>query len=338
MSKKNTYTYFQGFIKDKDKAVNHFIENMLARTQSMFKYEGLPDTIPQSELERILQTSGNIFVTKVDGKLYALNGGMSGELDAYYRPTQYIVANPALKLNKTYTIGVDGVVILNDTNANSILNIIGAYAVLYTDTIISLNTASVLTRIPMLISASDDKTKDSADLFMQKILDGDFSVIGENAFFKGVTTHNTQSSNASQLTQLIELIQYYKASMYNELGLNANFNMKRERLNTSEVSMNIDVLLPYVDNMLVERQKALELINKMFDTNISVELASAWEITHEVADHDIETDDEHTSDVPDVTDEPDEIDVPDDDETDVPGDDETDVPDEIDDDEDKKEK
>ena len=38
----------------------------------------------------------------------------------------------------------------------------------------------------MLISASDDKTKQSADLFLQKILDGEFSIIGENAFFKGV--------------------------------------------------------------------------------------------------------------------------------------------------------
>lgn len=286
----NTYDHFQSFVKDKDKAVNHFIDNMLAKTQSMFDYTGLPPTLPQTELEKMLQVNGLTFVTEVNGELYALYGGLGGELDAYNRPTIYTVANPALKLNKNYTVDVDGVLILNDSNANSLLNIIGKYAVLYTDSIISINTASILLRIPMLISASDDKTRDSADLFMQKILDGDFSVIGENAFFKGIQTHNTQSSNATQLTQLIELIQYYKASMYNELGLNANFNMKRERLNTSEVSMNIDILLPYVDNMLAERKNAVERINQMFGTDISVELASSWQITHEVIDHDI-TDD-----------------------------------------------
>ena len=64
--------------------------------------------------------------------------------------------------------------------------------------------------------------------------------------------------------------------MYNELGLNANYNMKRERLNLGEVSMNVDVLLPYVDNMLRERQNAVEKINKMFNTEISVKLASSW--------------------------------------------------------------
>lgn len=84
------------------------------------------------------------------------------------------------------------------------------------------------------------------------------------------------TTNSVYITQLIELIQYYKASMYNELGLNANYNMKRERLNLGEVSMNVDVLLPYVDNMLKERQNAVEKINEMFDTEISVKLASSW--------------------------------------------------------------
>ena len=84
------------------------------------------------------------------------------------------------------------------------------------------------------------------------------------------------TTNSVYITQLIELIQYYKASMYNELGLNANYNMKRERLNLGEVSMNVDVLLPYVDNMLKERQNAVEKINEMFDTEISVKLSSSW--------------------------------------------------------------
>lgn len=60
--------------------------------------------------------------------------------------------------------------------------------------------------------------------------------------FKGVNMQTAPTTNSVYITQLIELIQYYKASMYNELGLNANYNMKRERLNLGEVSMNVDVL------------------------------------------------------------------------------------------------
>ena len=274
--KDNIYKLYQQQVRDKDTAVTEFIANTLAKTQSMFEYEGLPDSIPQKELERLLQTTGNAFVTSVDGVLYALSGGKGGEPDVYGRATLYTVANPALKLNKTYDIQKDGVLFENDSNGESLLPLIGRYAVLHTDGLISLNTASILTRITMLISASDDKTKQSADEFLRKIQDGEFSIIGENAFFKGVNMQTAPTTNSVYITQLIELIQYYKASMYNELGLNANYNMKRERLNLGEVSMNVDVLLPYVDNMLKERQNAVEKINEMFDTEISVKLSSSW--------------------------------------------------------------
>lgn len=279
-----TYKRFQSYIKDKDTAVNHYIDNYLTKTQSMFVYENLPVTIPQGELEHLLQTNGNCFVAMVDGSLYALYGSTGGDPDVYNRPTQYIVANPALKLNKVYEIGKDGVLFKNDYYMNGLLPLIGKFAVLLTDSNITLNTATILSRITMLISASDDKTKQSADAFMQKILDGDFSVIGESAFFNGVKLQNTQASNSQQLTQFVEVIQYYKANLLNELGLNANYNMKRERLNRNEVSMNIDVLLPFVDNMLYERQQAVEAINAMFGTEITVDLSSSWKTTHEQND------------------------------------------------------
>lgn len=300
----NIYKLYQQQIRDKDTAVTEFIANTLAKTQSMFEYEGLPDSIPQKELERLLQTTGNAFVTSVDGVLYALSGSKGGEPDVYGRATLYTVANPALKLNKTYDIQKDGVLIENDSNGESLLPLIGRYAVLHTDGLISLNTASILTRITMLISASDDKTKQSAEEFLRKIQDGEFSIIGENAFFKGVNMQTAPTTNSVYITQLIELIQYYKASMYNELGLNANYNMKRERLNLGEVSMNVDVLLPYVDNMLKERQNAVEKINEMFDTEISVKLASSWGLerdNYNALAADLETAKEN----PDPTEEPD---------------------------------
>lgn len=282
MAKKdNLYLKYQEQIKNKDKSVNGYIRKMLAITQAMFVYKGLPETIPQSNLENLLQTNGNVFVTEVDGKMYAFTGGLGGVPNAYNEATQYIVSNPYLNLNKSYKIDVEGVLIKNDSGANSLLPIFGKYGVLCSDTLLSLNTCSVLSRITMLISASDDKTKQSADDFITKILQGDFSVIGENAFFKGVNLQSISTQSSNQITQLIELLQYFKASAFNEIGLNANYNLKRERLNTSEVQMNVDALNPYVDNMLQERKKAVEKINAMFGTEISVELASSWAIRKE---------------------------------------------------------
>ena len=281
MEKENLYSRYQTEVKNKDTALFAFMQRVLCMTSTMFEYTGTPETIPPVELEKILQTSGNVGIAEVNGELYALQGTRGGKCDAYYHGKDYVVANPWLNLNKTFIIDSDIVVINNTPFANSLLPIIGKYGVLYTDATITLNLASILTRITMLISAGDDKTKQSAESFLQKILNGEFSVIGENAFFKGVNLQTPPTQGNQQIGQLIELLQYYKASMFNDLGLNANYNMKRERLNTQEVSMNIDSLMPFVDSMLTERVKGVKRVNEMFGTDITVTLGSSWKIEHE---------------------------------------------------------
>ena len=101
---------------------------------------------------------------------------------------------------------------------------------------------------------------------------------------------NTGSTNAIQ--NLIELQQYLKASQYNDLGLNANYNMKREALNTTESQLNDDALMPFIDDMIANREEGLDKFNKMFGTNVKVKKSSAWEdnqqendISHEGADN-----------------------------------------------------
>ena len=136
----------------------------------------------------------------------------------------------------------------------------------------------------MLISAPDDKTKASAELFLDKISNGDYSVIGENAFFEGVRLQHITQGNSRYITQFIELVQYYKASFFHEIGLNSNYNMKRERLNVDEVAMNIDALLPFADNMFHCRLNAVKAINELYGLNVVVDYNSAWKTTHEERD------------------------------------------------------
>lgn len=158
MKKENLYNLYQTEVKNKDAALNTFMQRVLCMTSKMFEYTGTPETMPPVELEKILQTSGNVGIAKVNGELYALQGNRGGECDAYYRGKDFIVANPWLKLDKTFKIGNDIVVINNTPFADSILPIIGKYGVLTVDATITLNMTSILSRILMLISASDDKT------------------------------------------------------------------------------------------------------------------------------------------------------------------------------------
>ena len=54
--------------------------------------------------------------------------------------------------------------------------------------------------------------------------------------------------------------------------------MKKAYINTTEVSISDDILLPFCDDMLKQRKQAVEKINDMFGLNISVDYDSSWKI------------------------------------------------------------
>ena len=264
------------YITDKRKSANAIMSYMMTRINMMFEYKNLPDTIPQEILETFLIQNGTCFITKHFSRLYAFLGSMGGEPDEYYRPTLYIVANPALKLSKEYEIGKDGILMRNDTLWVGLTPLMSRYAALMAENLLTIRSADIMLRAVAMITAPDDNSRLSAELYIKKLKDGEISVIGENPFFDGVKMQSPPSNNGSYLTQFIELQQYLKASFYNEIGLDANYNMKREAIMSGESAMNKDILLPLCDNMLKCRQEDIEKVNEMFGTNISVDFASAW--------------------------------------------------------------
>lgn len=263
---------------DKSACIRQHIAYMLIRTQSMFRWNGLPDTIPERSLELFLQTNGNVCFYKHGGHLYVFTGGMGGEPDVYYMPTVYTIVNPALKLSKSLKIGSECVVMSNDSLYLGLIPMFSRYASGITENELSIKIALINSRIVDLISAPDDRTRLSAEKFLADIANGKHGVIAENAFLDGIRAQPYgATANSNTLTNLIEMEQYFKASWFNELGLNANYNMKRESLNSSESQMNNDALLPLVDDMLKCRERAVEKVNEMFGTSISVSLSSSWE-------------------------------------------------------------
>ncbi len=268
------------YVLNKDVVINHYIKYMLARTQSIFTYEGLPDTIPAAKLEMMLQTKGYVFITEIDGKLYALHGSLSGLPDVYEDYTEINVANTALNISRTFNLENDGVLVNNDALRIGLLPIFNKYGALLAENTITIHTVDIILRMVCMISASDDRTQSGAEKFIKDIEQGKISAIGESAFFEGIRVHSVANTQ-NYLTQFIDMEQYLKASCFNEIGLNANYNMKKTALNSSEVDMNDDFLLPLVDNMIKERQSAIEKINEKYGTDISIDFASAWKVTHE---------------------------------------------------------
>lgn len=265
-------------LKDKNRLIHSYVNYMLNRTQQMFEYTGLPDSIPQKNLELILQVNGNAIITKVDGDLYAFFGGLGGEFNAYYLPTIATVANPYLKFSKNLVIDKECIVMTNDSLYQGLMPLFSKYASLLAETDVSLRFASINARIPEIVFADNDAVAKSAKDYFDKIESGEeLGVIGSKPFFDGIKTADYSSkASATNIKDLIELQQYLKSNWFIDLGLNANYNMKREAINSSESGMNEDALLPLVDDMLNCRKIGLEKINKMFGTNISVDLSSSW--------------------------------------------------------------
>ena len=270
---------------DKGMLLSSYIRYFLARLQSMFIYEGLPDTIPQKWLENYLLVNGSCVWVKNGEDLVVTRAGIGGKPDVYYIPTECIVANPYMNQvdgNRTYTRDVDCVLMVNDTYAQGLLPLLKKYCSMLVENEITMSIADIMARATIILSAADDNTKDSAELFIKHLLEGKLDVIGESPFLVGnqdrALTVNQLSNSAAILTDLIEYQQYIKAGLYNELGLQSNYNMKRESINAGESQLNEDMLHPLIDNMLTERQQALEKVNAMFGTNITVRFNSAWEI------------------------------------------------------------
>lgn len=249
---------------------------MLNKCVNMFIFENLPDTISQRDLNLMLICGGFVAFTEINGKYYVFNGGLGGEPNVYYMPTIFTLANPALNISKNLKIDEDCIIIPSDSLYMGLLPIIEKYANLLTETELSLYLNLVNTRIIQLICAGDDDTKDSAKLFLQQIQQGDLGVIAENAFLDGVRTL-PYSNTINHIKDIIECLQYTKASFLNEIGINANFNMKREALNSAESGLNEHALKLLVDDMLKCRERAIEKINTKYNLNIQVKLNPIWE-------------------------------------------------------------
>ena len=286
MSKQNKYFCEMSFdypIKDKQKQLDSFIKQMFNRTQSMFKYDGLPETIPQIYLERYLQVYGHCIIAKANNDLYAFWGGFAGAPDAYYNPTQYVVSNVALNLYKTFDIDKDCVLCRSDSNIQGLAFIFKKYGCMLVENTLTIYSLLKTARASLLLSATDDKTKKECDIFIDKLESGEIYCIGENPFFEGIKVHSSMQGSAGLINQFIELEQYIKASCLNEIGLNANYNMKRESLNSAESALNDDFLIPLIDNMLACRKDFVNKVNDMYGTSITVELNSAW-LTNKLED------------------------------------------------------
>ena len=255
---------------------------------NLFKWEGLPETVNERFLMMQLILTGRIAWFADKGNIYALNGSWGGEPNCYYEPTQWIVANPVLG-SKTLTVRnmdgsnsidkLDGIVmgltdvdlIKQNPTKGGLYRLIYQTAGLLADNISSLNVSQINGRVSQIWTADNEALAKTFEEICKDIYEGHpYKVVSQDILNKVNAVPTAQTGQSNTLLNLIEAHQYILAQFYNEIGLPSNWNMKRERINTAETELMTGSLDVSVYNMEKNLQAAVEKINELFGTSISV--------------------------------------------------------------------
>lgn len=263
-------------VADVQKGYKYWQNILINKVVTMFDYTGLDNIIDDKLLERYLLLKGSVafFDDKIKG-LQAINGATGG-FDQHTLSTVYMISNPILD-NKTYNIDINCIVMYCTTNdyfhQRGISDMINRYARLLSDVESSINIATVNTRHNFLFTATSQGIANNIKEVLNRFALGFKEVVNINNIVQNANTLQTNTNNNVDVQKLFDLRQNILNAFLSEIGV-ASSNVKRERMITDEVTNNKQVLTVNIQDMLEHRQKAVEKVNKMFKTDITVKLSN----------------------------------------------------------------
>ena len=261
------------------------------KAMSLFKLSGTEDLEAFDERYFIEQLilRGKVCVAQFNNKLYALNGNWGGEPNAYYEPTEWIVANPILGsktlkvLNKDGSKDVsklDGIVIaltdfdfLSDNLNGGLYPLIYKYSGLLADNDVSLNIAQINGRLSVAFTADSENIANQAENVLKDLYNGKpYRVLYQDLMDKIQVNPVAAAGTNNTIMSLIEAHRNLLQDFYNEMGIGYQGQMKRERVNEAEIGLMTGCLDISIWNILKNLREGLDRVNELFGTSISVEL------------------------------------------------------------------
>ena len=253
------------------------LDYLHVKVLEIFHYSNLDLTLPKRILESRVTQDGFTVVYEHEGNLFCTQTMPSGKQDVYgeCREVHFTHSNEGESIPMTRTIGVDAVMVRNDTALIGLDPLLTEFALMEAQANITVLDNFMTLRTNRIIQAKDEASYASALEYEQRIRDGAPAVIMAEEFdaMEGINVHSTPiPSNAA--SQTIELFQYISSRYYSELGIVLNNNMKSQYVNEAEMSKSTG--MPLIYNMLACRQEAVAEINALFDRDIKVALSEEW--------------------------------------------------------------
>lgn len=265
-----------------DKSYQYWIDTLFEKCVKMFRWKGLPLSIPQKEIETRLILQGYCGFLK-DSKvgLMVASGSMSGVTQYYDEFTTFTYAVPtAMGGNKR--INKECVIIDNNTLRNPLFPMICRYSSLLAHADVSLKCALVNMRETNTFVSDDSSTADSVRAYHKKAYDGELDVIIDESLMENIKNISTPSLSQLSPMDCVDVRNELLRSFFNEIGIRATRD-KKERMVESEVNNDTQLLTFNITDMTDTRKESCKKINKMFGLNVSVELSPEYELINTVS-------------------------------------------------------
>lgn len=285
---------YKDFNRDRELLFLSHANTMFLRLLGMFEWKNLPETLKAETLEKNLLRFGYAIVTDVphqeeykNGGIYCLPGDFTGPYDADLLPTQVTVTSNWLNYSRSgLEIGKDAVLIRNDTLFIGASDIVARYSSQEADLDLTLRLQAVSMRVNHVLQANDDTAMEDAKNFLKNLEEGELGVVGGDALPEMLSFDSKDYGQHSGTTikDTLEALQWLSAHEFIEFGLNDNYNMKREAINSTETDANSDTLLTLVEEMLKWRKKGAEELNRVYGLSVSVDYSDTWKRVKEELD------------------------------------------------------
>lgn len=251
----------------------------------IFKWEGLPESLPWREVETNLMITGHCVFFEDKGELVTDITTLTG-FDKYYRPTKAVFGNALIPF-KALTFGENSEVVYNNRIQGSILrkqdvdgglnSFLRRYARMLADIESTISIYTVNCRLQSYPTAQNQQMATALEDFNARTQIGEMAVLTDSSYlesFRNVML--TQTRTRDTLNDFLIARDKILATFFREIGVKMEQEQKKAQLTEDEVTADEQLLLIDLNDMIQERMEGIERVNKHFGTSISVSIDPAY--------------------------------------------------------------
>ena len=260
----------------------HWRKLLYSRIQNLFEYEGLPEEINQSAFKLWLWVFGKVIFYKIKDKHLVQPFSYTDRLDWYYVPLHGRVVNPWLPSgfqNYEFTVDDEAIIwsttpdIYNFKEKSLVSDLVFKTAGQLAENDTSFYCVQRNSRLIAIFTAENDLEKVECNRILEKMYNGEADITMQEDLVSHISANPiSENSQRGRITELIEFQQYILANFYHSFGINSNYNLKREQLNSAEIDVNKDVLRLNIEDMLRRREEGVSKINEKYGLDVRVSL------------------------------------------------------------------